>query len=458
MPQGLTKYLELLKQVNPIKLCGKVTQVIGMVIEADGPVASIGDVCSINYHRGGEPVKAEVVGFRDDKVLMMPFGEMRGIAVGNRIVSSGGPLLIKVGEELLGRVIDSFGNPLDDKGRIFCSHQCSVYGKSSHPLKRTRIQQNFSTGIKAIDALLTCGIGQRVGIFSGSGIGKSTLLGMVARYSEADVVVVGLIGERGREVRDFIEENLGVDGLKKSVVIVATSDQSPLVRINGALAAASIAEYFRDRNKKVLLLMDSVTRLAMAQREVGLAIGEPPTTKGYTPSVFSMLPKLLERAGTAETGSITGFYTVLVESDDMNEPIADAARSILDGHIVLSRQLADSGHYPPIDILKSISRLMIDVVSREHFQSSLEIKDILASYKNAEDLINIGAYKDGSNPKVDRAKRAMNRTTDFLRQPIGQSCQYAQSVVELMDIVHTYPLIVGEQGEYSENEFSLKNE
>jgi flagellum-specific ATP synthase len=458
MAQGLKKYFEVLKQVNPIKLCGKVTQVIGMVIEADGPVASIGDVCSINYHRGGEPVKAEVVGFRGDKVLLMPFGEMRGIAVGSRIVSSGGPLLIKVGEELLGRVIDSFGNPLDDKGRIFCSHRCQIYGKASHPLKRTRILSSFSTGIKAIDALLTCGIGQRIGIFSGSGIGKSTLLGMVARYSEADVVVVGLIGERGREVRDFIEQNLGVAGLKKSVVVVATSDQSPLVRINGALAAASIAEYFRDRNKKVLLLVDSVTRLAMAQREVGLAIGEPPTTKGYTPSVFSLLPKLLERAGTSETGSITGFYTVLVEADDMNEPIADAARSILDGHIVLSRQLADSGHYPPIDILKSISRLMIDVVKRDQFQASLEIKDMLAAYRNAEDLINIGAYHEGSNPKVDRARLAMNRISDFLKQPIDQSYALDTSISDLMDIVQAYPVLSGAQSEQNENELSLKNE
>jgi flagellum-specific ATP synthase len=458
MSGGLKKYFEVLKQVNPIKLCGKVTEVIGMVIEADGPVASIGDVCSITYHRGGEPVKAEVVGFRGDKVLLMPFGEMRGIAVGSRIVSSGGPLLIKVGDELLGRVIDSFGNPLDDKGRIFCSHRCQVYGKAAHPLKRTRIQKSFSTGIKAIDALLTCGTGQRIGIFSGSGIGKSTLLGMVARYSEADVVVVGLIGERGREVRDFIEQNLGEAGLKKSVVVVATSDQSPLVRINGALAAASIAEYFRDRNKKVLLLVDSVTRLAMAQREVGLAIGEPPTTKGYTPSVFSMLPKLLERAGTSETGSITGFYTVLVEADDMNEPIADTARSILDGHIVLSRQLADSGHYPPIDILKSISRLMIDVVKREQFQASLEIKDMLAAYRNAEDLINIGAYHEGSNPKVDRARLAMNRISDFLRQPIDQSCAQDQSIRELADIVQAYPVMPAAQNEPQEGELSLKNE
>ncbi|RKY37399.1 MAG: flagellar protein export ATPase FliI [Candidatus Omnitrophota bacterium] len=431
----LSKYINLLEDINPIRLCGKVSEVIGLVVESVGPSVSIGDFCYIKNYRENVSVRAEVVGFRKDKVLLMPFGLMRGIAAGSQVVSSGRPLTVGVGMGLLGRIIDGLGRPQDGRGQIFCHTQAAVYGKAQNPLKRKRIRSPLPTGVKAIDALLSCGMGQRIGIFSGSGVGKSKLLGMIARYSEADVVVVGLIGERGREVRDFIEENLGIEGLRKSVVIAATSDQPALVRINGAFIAATIAEYYRDCGKKVLLVMDSVTRLAMAQREVGLAIGEPPTTRGYTPSVFSLLPKLLERSGTSETGTITGVYTVLVEADDLNEPIADAVRSILDGHIVLSRDLADSGHYPPIDVLASVSRLMPDIVSKQHFNLALQVREMLAEYKKAGDLINIGAYKEGSNPKIDRAKKMINQINDFLKQPVEQKVDYQESIALMEKIM-----------------------
>lgn len=412
----LEKYIPVIESVNPIKSCGRVTQVIGLVIESHGPQVSIGDLCLIDVPHNAELVSAEVVGFRKDKVLLMPFGPMQGIAPGSRVIATGKPLMVNVGDAVLGRILDGLGEPQDDKGVLFCNEKRSVYNRTPRPLSRARVSDPLTTGVRAIDALLTCGRGQRIGIFSGSGVGKSTLLGMISRFNDADVVVVGLIGERGREVRDFIEENLGQDGLKKSVVVAATSDQPALVRINGALIATTIAEYFRDKGKDVLLVMDSVTRLAMAQREVGLAIGEPPTTRGYTPSVFSVLPRLLERSGTAQRGSITGFYTVLVEADDMNDPIADTVRSILDGHIVLSRELADSGHYPPIDVLKSVSRLMVDIVPQEQQKAAIEVRDILATYKSAEDLINIGAYQDGSNPKIDRAKRVIGSVNAFLCQ------------------------------------------
>lgn len=432
---NLEKYIKRLDHINPIKLCGRVSQIIGLVIESEGPSVSIGDLCYIDYHRNKNSVSAEVVGFKQDKVLLMPFGEMRGIAPGSKVESSGKPLTVEVGESLLGRIIDGFGRPQDGLGGCFCHEKYSVYGKPVNPLSRPRIKEPFSTGIKAIDSMLTCGKGQRVGIFAGSGVGKSMLLGMISRYSSADVVVVALIGERGREVRDFIEENLGPEGLKKAVVVVATSDQPALVRINGALIACSIAEYFRDKGKDVLLVMDSVTRLAMAQREVGLAIGEPPSTRGYTPSVFSLLPKMLERSGTSEKGSITGFYTVLVEADDMNDPIADASRSILDGHIVLSRQLSDSGHYPPIDVLRSISRLMVDVSSEEQYKAAMQMRDIMTVYKNAEDLINIGAYQEGSNPKIDRAKKLIGDINTFLKQSHTEKFSLEQAVKQMIAIV-----------------------
>lgn len=431
----INKYLRQVDDIESTRLCGNVTRVIGLVIESRGPTVSIGDICHIESSHMREPIVAEVVGFRDNNVLLMPFGDMRGVAPGSQVISTGKPLSVGVGDDLFGRVIDGLGRPLDDKGPIMSSEKYSTHGSIPDPLSRKRINTPLATGIRAIDSLLTCGKGQRIGIFAGSGVGKSTLLGCISRYCNADVIVVGLIGERGREVRDFIEESLGEEGLKRSVLVVATSDQPALVRINGALIATTIAEYFRDQGKDVLLVMDSITRLAMAQREVGLAIGEPPTTKGYTPSVFSLLPKLLERSGTSKQGSITGFYTVLVEADDMNDPIADSARSILDGHIVLSRALADSGHYPPIDVLQSVSRLMTDVASQQHIDTASTLREILATYKDAEDLINIGAYKEGSNPKVDRAKQLIDPVRVFLRQDMNEHTGYDETIERLLGII-----------------------
>lgn len=430
----LSKYIALIGNLNTMRLCGKVTQVIGMVIESHGPSVSIGDLCYVHRPKSQELVSAEAVGFRQDKVLLMAFGEMRGISAGAPVVSSGKPLCVNVGDNLLGRIVDGLGNPQDGKGPLFCPERYSVNNATPNPLLRRRVTERLDTGVRAIDALLTCGKGQRLGIFAGSGVGKSTLLGMISRYCNADVVVVGLIGERGREVRDFVEENLGANGLRRAVVVAATSDQPPLVRINGALIATSCAEYFRDKGKNVLLVMDSVTRLAMAQREVGLAIGEPPTTKGYTPSVFSLLPRLMERSGNSERGSITAFYTVLVESDDMNEPVADTCRSILDGHIVLSRELSDRGQYPPIDVLRSTSRLMSEIADRQHLQAASEARDILASYKTAEDMINIGAYQDGSNPRIDRAKRVIGKLNGYLRQDAREKTAFDEAVRQLCAI------------------------
>lgn len=431
----ISKYIRAVENVDRVRLCGNVTRVIGLVIESRGPAVSVGDICYIESNRVEEPIVAEVVGFRDNNVLLMPFGDMRGVAPGSRVISTGRPLTIGVGNALLGRVLDGYGNPLDDKGPILASDYYSTHGDIPDPLSRTRIEDPLVTGIRAIDSMITCGKGQRIGIFAGSGVGKSTLLGCVSKFCNADVIVVGLIGERGREVRDFIEDSLGEEGLKRSVVVVATSDQPSLVRINGALIATSVAEYFRDQGKDVLLVMDSITRLAMAQREVGLAIGEPPTTKGYTPSVFSLLPQVLERSGTAARGSITGIYTVLVEGDDLNDPIADSARSILDGHIVLSRALADSGHYPPIDVLQSVSRLMTDVASQEHIDMGYQIRDLLAVYREAEDLINIGAYKAGTNAKIDRAVLLIDELRAFLRQGMQETTSFDETIGRLRHIL-----------------------
>lgn len=431
----ISKYIRAVDNVDRVRLCGNVTRVIGLVIESRGPAVSVGDICYIESNRAEEPIVAEVVGFRDNNVLLMPFGNMRGVAPGSRVISTGRPLTIGVGDALLGRVLDGYGNPLDDKGPIVANDHYSTHGAIPDPLSRTRIEDPLVTGIRAIDSMITCGKGQRIGIFAGSGVGKSTLLGCVSKFCNADVIVVGLIGERGREVRDFIEDSLGEEGLKRSVIVVATSDQPSLVRINGALIATSVAEYFRDQGKDVLLVMDSITRLAMAQREVGLAIGEPPTTKGYTPSVFSLLPQVLERSGTAAKGSITGIYTVLVEGDDMNDPIADSARSILDGHIVLSRALADSGHYPPIDVLQSVSRLMTDVASKEHIDMGYQIRDLLAVYREAEDLINIGAYKAGTNPKIDRAVMLIDELRAFLRQGMHETTSFDETIGRLRHIL-----------------------
>ncbi|MBN2482994.1 MAG: flagellar protein export ATPase FliI [Candidatus Omnitrophica bacterium] len=431
---NLDKYFQVLDSVDPVKLNGKVTKVVGLVVESDGPAVGIGELCFIYPRKRSRPVRAEVVGFRDNKVLLMPLGEMIQIEPNSEVVASGECLGIHVSSELLGRVLDGLGNPLDGKPQVISNEHYCVTKTPPHPLTRQRIKRPLPTGVRAVDGTLTLGEGQRIGIFSGSGIGKSVLLGMIARYTSADVNVIALIGERGREVRDFIEKDLGPDGLKRSVIVVSTSDQPALIRIKGAEIATAIAEYFRAQGLNVMFMMDSVTRFAMAQREVGLAIGEPPATKGYTPSVFAMLPKLLERSGASHTGSITGIYTVLVEADDMNEPVADTVRSILDGHIVLSRELASAGHYPPIDVLPSISRLMIDVVDEGHYECANKLRDILVTYRDAQDLINIGAYVHGSNPKIDYALEKFDAVNAFLRQKIEEPADFSQTIEGLKSL------------------------
>jgi flagellum-specific ATP synthase len=413
-----TRALEDLLDAELIRTNGKVSQVIGTVIESNGPPMAIGETASIAYKRTKKPVLAEAVGFRDAKVLLMPLGELGGIAAGSDVVALGKPLQIGLSERLLGRVIDGLGRPLDGLGAIVDAHRAEVAGAPPSAMHRRRVTEPLGVGVRAIDGLLTVGRGQRVGIFAGSGVGKSTVLGMIARNTDADVNVIALVGERGKEVRDFLERDLGEEGLRRSVVVVATSDQPALVRIKAAFVATRIAEFFRDSGLDVMLMMDSVTRFAMAQREVGLAIGEPTTTRGYTPSVFALLPKLLERTGTSEHGTITALYTVLVDGDDLNEPVADAVRSILDGHIVLSRKLAAANHYPAIDVLGSVSRVMPDVVPPAHLTAASTIRDILATYREAEDLVNIGAYVAGSNQRVDHALARIDQVRAFLRQGI----------------------------------------
>ncbi len=426
---NLSKYHSIIEEVDLIKVYGKVTQIVGLIIEGHGPGSSIGELCDI-YPRGESPVvEAEVVGFKGEKIQLMPLGDTRGLSPGSKIMAKRHRAYVRVGDNILGRILDGLGNPIDGKGDIIERVLYPLYNAPLNPLDRRRIEQPLDLGIKAINSLLTCGQGQRLGIFAGSGVGKSVLLGMMARNTSADVNVIALIGERGREVKEFLEKDLKKEGLARSVVIVATSDQPPLVRMRGAYIATAIAEYFRDCGKKVLLMMDSVTRFATALREVGLAIGEPPTTKGYTPSVFSVLPKLLERAGTcAGEGNITGLYTVLVEEDDLNDPIVDAVRSILDGHIVLSRDLATHNHYPSIDILRSISRTMIDIVSAEHLGYSRRLREVVSRYRKAEDLINIGAYKTGSNTEIDYAIGMIDRINKYLRQGIDEKVNLDNSI------------------------------
>lgn len=416
-------YVKIVRGIDPVRVNGKITQIIGLTIESQGPDVRIGELCSIYPTQSGPPIQAEVVGIRENKVLLMPLGEVQAIGPGCDVVASGKPMTVKAGHQLLGRILDGLGQPMDGKPLPLGLEDVPINAKPPNPLSRPRICVPLEVGVRTIDGLLTMGKGQRMGIFAGSGVGKSTLLGMISRNTSADVNVIALIGERGREVLDFLEQNLGQEGLKKSVVIVATSDQPALIRIKGALTATSIAEYFRDQGKNVLLVMDSVTRFAMAQREVGLAIGEPPTTKGYTPSVFAMLPQLLERAGTGPRGSISAIYTVLVDGDDMNEPIADAARSILDGHIVLNRSIGAKGIYPAIDVLNSASRVMTEITSDEHLQAANHFKKFLATYNEAEDLINIGAYKKGSNRDIDQAMRLKPIMDNFLRQGIFEASQ-----------------------------------
>ena len=425
-------YRRAVEEAKTISVQGVVTQVIGMVIEGQGPGMAVGGICEIDLKNNGSSISAEVVGFRNDRVLLMPLGEMRGIEPGSRIRLKQQSPNIKTGQKLLGRVIDGLGNQIDQKDRIEYETDYPLYAEPLNPLLRERISEPVDVGIRAINGLITIGKGQRIGIMSGSGVGKSVLMGMIARHTAADISVIALIGERGREVREFIERDLGEAGLRRSVVVVATSDQPPLIRMRGAYLATAIAEYFRDTGKDVILMMDSITRFAMSYREVGLAIGEPPTSRGYTPSVFAQLPKLLERAGTKRGGgSITGIYTVLVEGDDMNEPIADASRSIIDGHIVLSRDLANENHYPAIDILGSISRVMRDITGENQRKNAKKLINILATYRKAEDLINIGAYVKGSNPKIDYAIKMIDKVNAYLQQEVEERVSYGESAAQL---------------------------
>ena len=422
---SLAKYQRCVDTACTIQANGKVTNIVGLVIEAQGPVSRLGTICDIYTKGDSHKISAEVLGFKDNKVLMMPLAEIRGIGPGCPIVARQQRAVIPVGPGLLGRVIDGLGNPIDNKGPIPAEREYPIYGTPINPLSRKRISKPLDLGIRAINGLLSVGCGQRLGIFAGSGVGKSVLLGMIARKTSADVNVIALIGERGREVNEFIEKELGKEGLERSVIVVATSDHPPLIRMRGAFIATAIAEFFRDQGRHVNLMMDSVTRFAMAQREIGLALGEPPTTKGYTPSVFTLLPKLCERAGTcANRGTITGLYTVLVEGDDTNEPIADALRAVLDGHINLTRDLATQNHYPAIDVLSSISRVMDDIINSEQRRYANKLKEILAIYRKAEDLINIGAYVAGSNPKIDYAIEMIEKINHYLKQDIDETIRF----------------------------------
>ena len=460
---SLPRYVSAIDNIVPVRIGGRVTRLVGLTIEAYGISAPVGRLCHIYPHRhdcrgqsldttnlsklpfldeiishNGKGVKAEIVGFQEDKALLMPYGSTEGIGPGSIVKEGERPFSVKVGDELLGRVLNGLGEPLDGKVELKAIKRRPVHNSTPNPAFRKRIDQPIATGVKAIDGLLTCGRGQRMGIFAGSGIGKSILIGMIARNANADVNVIALIGERGREVREFIEDSLGEEGLEKSVVVVSTSDEPALVRIQGAFVAVTIAEYFRDKGLDVMFIMDSVTRLAMAKREVGLAIGEPATTKGYTPSVFSMLPEFLERAGTTEhDGSITGFYTVLMEADDINDPVADTVRAILDGHILLSRDLAEQNHYPAIDVLQSVSRLFPNVTTPEHRKAAAKVKELLSVYNEARDLINIGAYELGNNPKIDRAIEYIDDINSYLKQDILEEADFQNSVQKLTELVNS---------------------
>lgn len=432
---SLEKYKTILANTDPLLYTGNVNQVVGLTIESRGPAVELDEVCQIYSLKGDNYIYAEVVGFRDENVLLMPFGDLQGIGPGSLVVATRKPFMIPVGEKLLGRVIDGLGSPMDGKGEIVPDAWIEIANAPPNPLERQRIRTPLNLGIRAIDGLLTCGQGQRMGIFAGSGVGKSTLLGMIARNSDADINVIALIGERGREVREFIEKDLQQDGLKKSILVVATSDKPALVRIKGAMVATAIAEYFRDMGKNTMLMMDSLTRLAMAQREVGMAIGEPPVSRGYTPSVFAMLPKLLERAGNSSKGSITGLYTVLVDGDDFNEPISDTVRGILDGHIVLSRELANKNHYPAIDVLASVSRVMPDIVDKNQIKMSNYIKNLIATYNESRDLINIGAYKSGTSPEIDEAIKKIDKINEFLQQTVEEYNTFEDTINRMASII-----------------------
>lgn len=431
---SLEKYSEIIKKTNPMREIGKVTEIIGLTIEADGPQSSIGDLCYIYNNFDSEPIWSEVVGFKLGKILLMPLGSMEGLQPGAIVVNTGSAMKLKVGEQLLGRVLDGLGRPIDNLGEINSQNLRSTDAEAINPLKRRRITEPLSLGIKSIDGFITVGKGQRLGIFAGSGVGKSTTLGMMAKNTSADLNVIALIGERGREVREFIENTLGTEGMKKTVVVAATSEQPAVVKIKAACVATTIAEYFRDSGRDVLFMLDSLTRISMAQREVGLAIGEPPATRGYTPSVFALMPKILERAGSNDKGTMTGLYTVLVEGDDFNEPISDTARSILDGHIMLSRDMAHKNHYPAVDVLQSISRVMPEVTTPEHRKAAGNLRNLLAVFKKNEDLISIGAYVKGSDPKCDKAIAMMDKINAFLQQSTSDKFLYEEIVEELVKL------------------------
>ena len=424
-----------LERVDFLRVNGRVAQVVGLVLESEGPDVQVGDLCEVRFRRRDTTLRAEVVGFRGDRVLLMPLGDIQDIGPGCDVVALGRTLGVHVGPALLGRVLDGLGRPMDGLGPMVTHEYYPLHAPPPHPLRRQGIDHPLSVGVRVMDGLLTLGRGQRLGIFAGSGVGKSTLLGMMARYTEADVNVIGLVGERGREVKEFMDRDLGPEGVRRSVVVVATSDQPPLVRLKAALTATAVAEYFRDQGASVLLMMDSVTRVAMAQRDVGLAVGEPPATRGYTPSVFAFLPRLLERAGAGERGSITGIYNVLVEGDDMNEPVADTVRGILDGHVVLSRSIAARNHYPAVDVLRSVSRVMPAVATPEHIAAAGRVREVLSIYEEAQDLVNIGAYKAGSNPKIDWALANLNAVQTFLRQDVAQHSPFDVTVAQLAKLL-----------------------
>jgi flagellum-specific ATP synthase len=428
-------YFDAVSNTRTIQLEGKVVKVVGLIAEGEGLGMSIGSLCRIlNDH--GEGILAEAVGFRDNRILLMPYGNTRGIRAGSRITLLDDQPKADVGDTLLGRVLDGMGQPLDGKGPVVTSERYPLYGKPINPMRRRPITEKMDVGIGAINAMIPLGRGQRVAIMAGSGVGKSVLMGMMTKHTAAEVIVIGLIGERGREVKDFVHDTLGSEGLEKSVVVAATSDSPPLVRMRGTYLATTIAEYFRDQGKNVLLMVDSITRFAMSSRDVGLAAGEPPTSRGYTPSFFVQIPVLLERAGSVEgRGSITGLYTVLVEGDDMNDPVGDTVRSIVDGHIVLSRKLANKGHFPAIEILGSVSRVMKDVIDDDHLKLRQKMVDIMAVYRDAEDMISIGAYQKGSNPDVDQAVRLMPKINSFLRQEISEKVPAGKALDELKTVL-----------------------
>ena len=434
---NIDKYSAAISGTDTIERAGRVRKIIGLAVEATGPPSKIGDICEIYTPSGDRYMRAEIVGFRDGNTLLMPFGSLEGIGLGSYVVYTGKTLRVPVGMGLVGKVLDALGNPFDGSEPPRPEAFYPADNTPPNPLKRARIKDVMPLGIKSIDSMLTVGRGQRLGIFAGSGVGKSTLLGMMARYAVADINVIVLVGERGREVRDFIEKDLGEEGLKKSVLLVATSDQPALIRLKCAMTGTAIAEYFRDQGHNVLLLMDSLTRYAMAQREIGMATGEPPVSRGFPPSVFATLPKLLERTGNSDTGSITGLYTVLVEGDDMNEPISDTVRGILDGHIVLSRAIANANHYPPIDVLGSVSRVMPDIVSEEHLKEYGIIKNMIAVYRETEDLINIGAYKEGANEEIDRSVKLHRSIQDFLKQDMREHFSFDDTIDQLKAIAQS---------------------